>query len=188
MQMTVQGTVVDEAGVAIGGASVTLGGDSSSPPLTAVTDFSGHYELHVVTSNNYFGGHADKTSYETTWRDSYFAASPGVLNFRLFQPLRLAAGDSAHLNVTADGSLCGIDDEWYCRIVRVHADRAGTLEVQATPDNPSIRAVAAIGNVSYDCCPSAASVSVSAGQEVLIYVQLDWDKPTTGVTLRTSMR
>jgi hypothetical protein len=183
--MNLSGTVIDESGTPIGGATVSLspaGGSAS----TAVTDTNGRYALALPATAD-FGGHADKAGYDSTWRDAYFAAGPGILNFRLFRTLRIADADSAHVMVTTDGSVCGIDDEWLCRTVRVSASRAGTLDVQGIADDPSIRPLIGIGEVGYACCPAPSSVVVSAGAEVLVYIQLAWNGRGTGVTLRTSI-
>ena len=190
VQTTVRGTVLDEAGVPVGGATVAFSGAPQlpTPSTTVMTDPNGNYEVTVASSMDFYWGRADRASYESTYRPSYFAANPGVLNFRLFQPVRIAAGDSVHIAVTADGPICGYDDEWFCRTVRVRAGSPGILSVQAVPDDPSIPAVAAIQTPGGGCCPEPTTVAVSPGNEVIVYVELAWNKPVTGVTLNTSIR
>jgi hypothetical protein len=183
----ITGTVLDESGAAIGGATVSLSnsGVGSTDSHAAVTDNNGRYEI-TLTGVVGYGGHADKTGYETTWRDSEFAAAPNVLNFRLFRTVHITDADSAHVTVTTDGSVCGIDDDWWCRVVRVTATRPGTLTVQTISDDPSIHAIAVIGTIGL-CCPGPSQAAVSAGDELLVYVHLPWNGPGTGVAIHTSI-
>ena len=184
-KVTIGGTVVDDLGIPLTGATVSLT-PYGVPSTSAVTDASGRYAVTLPATYD-FGGRADKSGYETTWRDSYFEAGPGTLNFRLFRTIRVQDTDSTHLTLSADGSICGDDDEWFCRAVHVSVTHTGTLSVQASADDPTAQVLIGIGQVSHlYCCPTPTSSTVVAvGDDVLVYVQLPFNRPVTGVTLRT---
>jgi len=184
--MTVTGSVVDENGAGLGGATVTLTTPDSSRVM-GQTDASGRYAITIPTVA-FYSGTADKPGYETTFRDSYFLSAPHTLNFRLFQPLRIVDGTSAHVTVTSDGAICGFDDEWFCRSVHVQASHAGMLSVDATSDDPSIRPTVSIRVVADPCCEAPGPVMVGAGEDVLVYVMLWWNGPVTGVRIRPSIQ
>ncbi len=184
---TITGTVIDEAGAPVSGATVTLSGASmAATPSSVVTDAAGHYGVTVQDSLGY-GGHADKAGFETSWRDSYFEAGPYVLNFRLFRTLIMTDTDSVHLTVTTDGSVCGIDDDWWCRSVRVNASHTGTLTVDAIPDDLGLHPLVAIGPMGL-CCSAPSSIAVASGDQVTVYLHLPWSEPGGRVMLRTSIR
>jgi len=184
--MTITGTVVDESGAPAPGATVKIASNGVAFG-TAVTDVGGRYSV-TGPAIAYFWGTADKSGYETTLRDSYFTESPGVLNFRLFPSVRVAGGSSVHVAVTKDGSICGFDDEWFCRIVRVTAGQSGSLAIDGTADDSSLQAAVAIGTVDPGCCRAPAAKTVAAGDEVLVYVLFPWNGRVSGVTVRTSVR
>jgi Carboxypeptidase regulatory-like domain len=179
--VNVTGRVVDENGVGLAGATVAL---RTSDPMRATgqTDASGRYAI-TLPATAYFWGTADKPGYETTFRDSYFLSAPATLDFRLFQPLRIVDGTSAHVTVTSDGPICGFDDEWFCRTVHIQASHDGMLNVDATSDDPSIRAAIAIRPGPDFCCEAPAPVKVGAGDDVPVYVLLWWNGPVTGVRI-----
>jgi len=184
--MNVTGRVVDENGVGLAGATVALA-TQDSLHVTGQTDANGHYAI-TLPAATYFWGTADKPGYETTFRDSYFLSAPSTLNFRLFQPLRIADGTSAHVTVASDGAICGFDDEWFCRTVHVQASHAGMLSVDATSDDPSIRPAIAIRPAAGWCCEAPAPVKVDTGEDVPVYVLLWWNGPVTGVRIRPSIQ
>jgi hypothetical protein len=150
---------------------------------------NGRYELSLPLSS-YYVGTADKANYETTWRvGSYSFTGPNTLNFRLFGTLRMMDIDALHVAVTTDGSICGIDAEWWCRTVHVFTRHAGTLDVRVMSDDPSVQSEVSIGfPISPPCCPSETSAVVSAGQDVMVNVLLWEYGPGGGVLLRTSIQ
>ena len=184
--MRVTGRVVDENGVGVAGATVTLT-TPDSLRVPGQTGANGGYAI-TIPAVAYFSGTADKPGYETTFRDSYFLSAPDTLNFRLFQPLRIGDGTSAHVTVTSDGPICGFDDEWFCRTVHIQASRTGRLTVDATSDDPSVRPAIAIRALADLCCEAPAPVNVGAGEEVPVYVLLWWNGPVTGVRIRPSIQ
>ncbi|HEY7287737.1 MAG TPA: carboxypeptidase regulatory-like domain-containing protein [Vicinamibacterales bacterium] len=184
--MTVTGTVLDEAGLPAAGAAVSIAANGVAP-VSAATDAYGRYSV-TLPAVSYFWGNADKAGYETTSRDSYFSESPRVLNFRLFRPVRVDTGNSVHVFVTTDGSICGFDDEWFCRTIRVSAAQSGALVVEGTADDSSVPLTLTIGAVDPPCCTATVPKTVRVGDEVLVYVLLPWNGRVTGVTLRPSIR
>ncbi len=177
----VQGTVVNEAGAPVIGGLLTFLTPAGQPKT--VTDSIGHYQIGIAGGQN-FGARAEMDGYESTYRDDYFTAGPGVLNFRLFRTLRVTAGDSVHVGITSDGSVCGFDDEWLCRTVGVAIGGTGTLNVSVAGDDHSTLAAVTTNQRYY---PLQMSVPVAAGQEVSVQVLLPWSGTGGGVTLSTSI-
>jgi hypothetical protein len=69
-------------------------------------------------------------------------------NFRLYRSVTLAAGESAHLAIAPDNSLCTGDSLGFlCRKVHVTVPSSGTLVLDTIADDPSNTFWLAIGDV-----------------------------------------
>lgn len=180
--ITMHGTVVNETGAPVAAGMVTFEMGFNQPKT--VIDATGHYQIDIP-AGQYFIGRAETDGYESSFRGAYFEAGPDVLNFRVFRTLRVTAGDSAHVAITSDGSICGFDDEWLCRTVHVSSTNAGILRLSVVGDDPSMLASVTTNQHYY---PLNAALPVVAGQDVDVQVLLPWSGPGGGVTLLTSVQ
>jgi hypothetical protein len=131
------GVVLTEDGQPVPGATVSMN-------TTATTDGNGFYRLTLYEPAPWAGGYAKVTHplYENTV--TLVGIDPAqtdvTKNFRLFRSVTLVAGESAHLAITPDSSLCdGADEytEFLCRKVHVTVPSSGTLVLEAIGDDPS---------------------------------------------------
>lgn len=186
------GVVRDENGVPVPGARLEMFASSSAP---VVTDGNGYYDMAaaLLVSGQVFGNELTitKAGYETT-----HAWVPGLddttQDFRVYHVLTLAAGDSVHLAIDPDNSLCGLDDEFRCRTIRVVMPSSGTLALETIADDPSNAFWLAIGESFQFQYPFALrtqiSTSMAAGSTVPVQVLRPWQAPPApqGFTLKTS--
>jgi hypothetical protein len=195
----VTGIVSDDDGSTVAGATVTFQSNpiGGSEPVTtaAQTDSSGRYALTFVG--------VASTANLAVVHDGYERSSVGIVlpvagtvtaNIVLRRILRIAAGDA--LAVSVDGkTLCGLEDEWICRTVRVAVTTAGastlTLQVTAAGLQPAV-GVASPAHptvvLPYPCCGTQVQTAVSGGDELIVDVMLPWTSHTGVVTLRTSLQ
>jgi hypothetical protein len=132
-----KGVVLTEDDHPVPAATVKIGSS-----LTATTDGNGVYQLDLSEPAQWLGewGWVTHTLYEDTEKGVRYA--PGqtdvTQNFRLYRSMTLAAGDSAHLAITPDNSVCTNDDDVYiCRKVHVSVPSGGTLVLDTIADDPS---------------------------------------------------
>jgi hypothetical protein len=111
---------------------------SASP--AAVTDGNGYFDLAatLLVSGHVFGTGVTitKAGYEDT--HTWAAGLNDVTqDFRLYPIMNMAAGEAAHLAITPDNSLCGIEEEFRCRTVHVVMPSSGTLVLDTIAEDPS---------------------------------------------------
>jgi len=182
----VAGAVVDERGVPVAGADLTL--DGSSPLKTAVTDANGAFDITVDLWQRGTTLTVGKMGYETS--RYWVALDPGQTtsrNLKLHDIQNLAAGQSLRLVANLDDPGCGYE-LYTCRRVRIRSSSRGTLTVAITPDN----AAAQFGLVTAGQEPGLGtrdrlSVPVVAGGETVIEVVIFSGRFPEGFTLNTSL-
>jgi len=174
------------------GARIQVFSSSSSP---VVTDGNGYYDLAaaLLVSGNVFGN--DVTITKAGYEDTH-AWVPGLddmmQDFGLYHVLTLAAGDSVHLAINPDNSLCGLDEEFRCRTIRVVMPSSGMLALETIADDPANAFWLAIGESFQFQYPFALrtqiSTSMDAGSTVPVQVLRPWQAPPApqGFTLKTS--
>jgi hypothetical protein len=158
----VSGHVTDEAGTPIADAYVAVdyhrgGGSYSNPPsqclpindfcwLKTLTDGSGVYtaEFDAAPDLRYPGNmgyvYSFRAGFEANVQLLPTGATSVVRELRLRRTRTLAAGESTSVFADTDSSLCSdLEDLWAlqsrCEVVRIAADAAGTLLVEARPAN-----------------------------------------------------
>jgi hypothetical protein len=183
------GVVTDgDSGAPIAGATVTQPFSSVTP---ATTDGNGYYDIAVSESVWDYGIPIwiSKPGYDDThgWAD----ANDGKRHdFRLFRPITIAAGAATHVTISADNSLCGFDDDYRCRLVRVAAPSSGTLVVQSTADNPAKPIWLVTGtDVGLNVASTTnLSIPVTAGAVVDVLLYRFWSPPPTDAgTITTTL-
>jgi hypothetical protein len=195
-----QGMVSDrDGGARIPGATITVftGAASPQPPtVTTSTDAFGHYEIEfsgtiqaTVT--------ASRDGFEPTvaWADVIAGIETITKNLQLDRTVHLMAGDALTVMIAPGGQICGLEDEWFCRIIRVSAPQSGSLVLGVSSTDAAARPAVGIGSPrapfvpQYPCCPPATQVPVSAGDEVIAEAMLPWTMSKAAlVTLNTSLR
>jgi hypothetical protein len=187
------GLVLDESGMPLPGARVEVFSASSSP---AVTDGNGYYDLAamLMVSGHVFG--TDVTITKAGYEDTH-AWVPGLddltQDFRLYRIMNITAGQSVHLAITPDNSLCGFEEEFRCRTLHVVAPSSGTLVLDTIADDPSTAFWIVIGdrfNVQYPF-RGVIHISVSMNEQSTATVQIlrPWQAPLApqGFMLETSL-
>jgi len=170
---------------------------SQPPGRSATADSSGHYRLIGLPAPPSGGAlvWATADGYEEDIR-YYSAASQ---DFRLYPIERIMAGDSTVVTVRPDDSLCGADahapgsgGESVCRTVRI-VPTDGVMTVEALPIGGGARPrlvvlVVAGDRLLVERLGNPVSIEMTVGTEVIVYVEMGSDSPTTEpFTLTTSM-
>ena len=136
------GRITDENGLPISGAIVSVGGS-----IEGTTDASGAYQLDLETERlrpavGYV--YVKHPGFESVVNEVLRSMPVTSFDVRLRRELRMAAGDSVHLEIASDDAICyssqGMPtdplNQWSCRIVRVSTpSTAGTLVVDVVPDD-----------------------------------------------------
>jgi hypothetical protein len=110
-------------------------------PVPATTDGNGVYQLDVSEPALWTGnwGWVTHPLYEDTQKVVPWAAGQADVtqNFRLYRSMTLAAGESAHLAITPDSSVCTNDaPQFYlCRTVHIAVPSSGTLVLDTIADD-----------------------------------------------------
>jgi hypothetical protein len=146
------GVVLTEDGGPVPAATVTFTPGNPGGWANATTDGNGFYQMALDQPASWAGTHARVTQalYEDTavvvpWLPSQTDVTQ---NFRLYRSVTLAAGESAHLAITPDNSLCTGDSLGFvCRTVHVTVPSSGTLVLDTIADDPSNTFWLAIGDV-----------------------------------------
>jgi hypothetical protein len=130
VELHVSGAVLEDADVPVPGAVITSGMDN------AVTDAGGSFDMTIHTR---FSGEfvtVSKEGYESTL--SFAAGSTNGVNtqnFRLYKPRIIDVGESVTLPISTEGSLCGLEGEWACRVIRIVPSRTGTVLVNVSSND-----------------------------------------------------
>lgn len=200
-----RGRVLDEGQAPVAGATIRAGG---APGGSAITDASGAFDI-AVTINlqhrplGFVFVNIEKAGYEASLSGASFASSEsssGIADvsqdYRLYRIRTIIAGAATRLVLEPDDPWCGLEAEWSCRIIRIRSLRAGTLIVEAIPDQDSggIGLVVS-GRYEYPfTLTPRMSIPVSAGQDTAVDVLTRFDgvggKPVgsaKGLTVITSV-
>lgn len=199
-----RGRVLEEGQLPVAGATVKVGG---SPGGSAVTDANGAFDIAVSINPQsrplgFVFVNIEKPGYERSLSGASFESfgSPSGIadasqDYRLYRIRTITAGAAMRFAVAPDDPWCGFEGEWSCRIIRIRALGAGTLIVEAIPDNASGFGLVVSGVYTYPfTLTPRLSIPVGAGQEtsVDLLTGFDWvnGKPVglpQSVTLITSL-
>ena len=139
-----RGRVLEEGAVPVTGAAVKTSG---APGGFAITDGSGAFDIAVTIDTRsrplgFVFVNIDKSGYEPSIAGASFESfgAPAGLadvskDYRLYRTRTITAGSAARLAIEPDDPWCGFEAEWTCRVVRIRAPQAGTLIVEAIPDD-----------------------------------------------------
>jgi hypothetical protein len=160
------GSVTDERGVPIAGASISL----APQTVGTVTNPDGFYELSGAFGSSYgFPLLATREGYEPNYQWVPFATE-AVRNFRLRAVIRVSAGEGLSVSVDADDTLYGSSEQYRARRVRVVALGTGGLVVEGF-SSTGRRVLLSDHVFEYSpCCPTRLDLDVSTGQEVAVHV------------------
>ena len=186
------GVVLTEGGRPVPAATVSF--QPSGTPRNvenATTDGNGFYQLTLDQPASWAGTHARVTQplYEDTlvvvpWPPTQTDVTQ---NFRLYQSVTLAAGESAHLAITPDNSLCTGDNLGFvCRTVHVTVPSSGTLVLDTIADDPSNTFWLAIGDVDAFQEVTHLSRSMNTATTVVVMVLRPSNIVAGGFTLKTA--
>jgi hypothetical protein len=196
--------VLEEGQVPVAGATVKVGG---SPGGSAVTDASGAFDIAVSINPQlrplgFVWVNIERAGYERSLSGASFESfgSPSGIadvsqDYRLHRIRTITAGAAMRLVVAPDDPWCGFEGEWSCRIIRIRSLQAGTLIVEAIPDEGSGFGLVLSGVYKYPfTLTPRISIPVGAGHEtsVDLLTGFDWvnGKPVgapKGITLITSL-
>jgi hypothetical protein len=187
----ISGIARDDEGRPVAGAKVIFYPWPSSLVNEAIaeTDPSGVYGVTFVAGRDAVGGIAhlltEKSGYETDDRYIVPKGPEVTQDLTVYRIKRLTAGDSTRVTVRPDDPLCGIDDDWTCRAVRITAPSSGTLSIAATLGDTTIMSGLQVGGRVYF---GKTSLQVSEGNEVLMYALLYWTETASqSFIIKTSM-
>ena len=116
-------------------------------------------------------------------------------NFRMYRSMTLAAGESAHLAITPDNSLCS-DQEGYheslCRRVHLNVPSSATLVLDTIADDPSNTFWLSNGDVVPSPFQTVTHVSRSMDTATTVVVLIFQPRPWNiagagGFTLKTAL-
>jgi hypothetical protein len=178
--------VVDERGVPVAGADLTIEG--SSPSKNVVTDANGAYDVSVDLWQRGTSVTVAKVGYETSrYWVSLDAEKTTSRKLKLPDVQNVAAGQSLRLALALDDPGCGYE-LYTCRRVRIRSLSRGTLIIAATPDD----AGAQLGVVTAGQEPGLGTrdrlaVPVVPGGETVIEVVIFAGRFPEGFTLSTSL-
>ena len=155
----VSGVVADEAGSPIANARIEI--DYAPPPgqlfafVQSTANGSGFYEVDFET-NGPFTNFFQLLNLEPTagvlyaWSEDYqdniqllpWGATDIVKNLRLRRVRTITAGEPITVSIEPDSSICSDREDWFlpdrkCHQFEVLADSAGTLTIEARPEDAS---------------------------------------------------
>jgi Carboxypeptidase regulatory-like domain len=180
-----KGFVVDDGGAPVAGATVVTYGYGTQ--TSAISDDAGFYDIEFMNGAPTEAA-ATKDGFERTLRYVNPTSLAGPQTLRLYRIERITAGANRTVMVAVDDPICGLEDEWTCRTIRVVAPRAGTMHIELTAKTAPAAFGLAVGMVNYPCCARSASVAMKAGDEISALILLAWTSPVSvEFTLATSL-
>jgi hypothetical protein len=168
-------TVIDEDDRPVVGAAVRF---DSQPPVIAVTDATGAFEMSVESSQSAgafpLAVAVEKSGYEPSWG----WVGSCCQRIRLYRIREMTAGDTVTLTLFNE-AYCGDFLDYPCRRFRVRSSSKGLLTVQVTPDDFSV--LLADGTGRQGTFPRL-SVQVEANSETSfdVWASGSWDGQGTG--------
>ena len=172
VRLMLTGTILDENDAGAAGATVAAPYQPGTQ-MPAVTDASGRFALSLNLDLSVWPlatVTATKDGFDTTTNVANFEGFANTSQtLRLYRPLPVAAGGSAHVAFPIDGNLCGLELEYVCRHVIVSAPTSGNVSIDLTPDDPA-KAVC-LGPVAYPfTCSTHEVIAVAAGHNADVYL------------------
>jgi hypothetical protein len=184
------GVVLTEDGQPVPAATVSW--RSPGGPAIATTDGNGFYDLTVDQSESWAGTFAQVT--HALYDDTYVEVDwvPGQTdvthNFRLYRSITLAAGESTHLTITPENSLCTSDEvSFVCRIAHVTVPTRSTLVLDTIANDPSNTFWLSTGDLEAFQKVTHLSISINAATTVVVRVLRPGDIAGGGFTLKTAL-
>src|SRR5262245_28991587 len=166
--VTITGSVVDERGVGVSGATVFTYQTGS-----VHTDPSGTYRIEVPITSGLIEAKVEHRGYERHERLLRAVETPQ--NFLLRDVIRMAPGESRQVTVTPDDSLYGFDFEFRRRTVRVKSPITAAVEFEIVAEDPRYLIGLAFGTMpAYPCCSTRTMVDMRAGEEVSAHALMAW--------------
>ncbi len=183
---TVSGVVKDGDGAAVPDVAVRSAAERTT------SDAGGFYTLEIQRRQRYTGIVLSKSGFEDSAHPINLIAN-GVTraDLTLHRVLVINAGDSINLELKQEDPVCGFEDEWLCRRIRIRAGAPGTLIAEVTPLAGSIEVALTVGQIRYPFQqPTRITQPVnSASQEVAVDVLVWWGFPgRTAVRLATTLQ
>jgi hypothetical protein len=169
-------------------------GTGRADEVNATTDGNGFYQLALDQPASWASALArvTQTLYEDTVGEVDWGPGPGLnvtQNFRLYRSVALAAGESAHLAITRDNSMCDPSDEpFFCRTVHVTVRSSGTLVLDTIADDPPNTFLLAIGDPPFQNVTHITR-SIDTATTVVVLVGRLWYNAAVpgGFTLKTAL-
>jgi len=192
------GFVRDESSQPVAEAKVVVYGTDRSTSVVT-TDSNGFYETVTQIATNlivpWYEVTISKTGFDETSNGVLFRNNEDTTaDFFLFRPVRLTAGEQQQLPVTFAGPLCGFELEYACRRVDVVASSDGTLTIEATANDPAVKAGVSPVQSGLPQPHSSIVLPVRAGQTVSVEILVDPSTPLSGgsltlvpITFKTSL-
>ena len=169
--LRLSGTVRDDQGAPVPGATITLTGIES--PVSASTDAAGFYTTSASVDTFYAPPLAwvsiKRSGYEDLDNAAIFTGlQDTTANFVTFRRTPIPGGTEVTLGVAFNGPLCGFDLEYPCRHVLVSAPAAGTLVLETTANASGSYF---FGPISYPVAGvTRRSLAVTAGETVPVEI------------------
>jgi hypothetical protein len=194
--LRVIGRVLDIRDATVAGAYVS--GFHADGVSDTVSDLDGAYALIVPSRQINLSVRVEKAGFEPSSVDVFLSlnASTADVNrdLRLYQIVRVNAGDSVDLPIRPDDPICAsvqADFDWPCRRVRVLSAFAGRLTVVPTLDpstlGPGPVVQMQLPGVPDVFPPTALNVAVGAGSETIVELLLLARGTAHTTTLHTSL-
>jgi hypothetical protein len=195
------GVVTDDDGRPVAAAKVSvqpwLYAMPSPPRVSTMTGADGSYTIDFNGMRDAAGGvgyvYGDQTDHETVVRYLQPSGQTLAQNLHLYRINRLTAGADASIVVRQDDSICGLDDTWNCRTVRVTSLSAGkvtlSLDSQGATVQSGLETSVTGDSTSYRCCAASTIYDVRAGTQIAVNVLVEWTaKQSQLLTLHTSLQ
>jgi hypothetical protein len=125
-----------------------------------------------------FRFNVSKDGYEAaTFYQAQVNNNPDVTkNVRLSRISRVTSGGSVDLTLLGDGQVCGFEDEFICRRVRVIPQAGGTVTMSVISDRSDVNFEVAIDPLTFPY-PRTSSLTLhaTAGAEMVVDVLAPWN-------------
>ena len=179
--------MTDDDGRPVAAAKVSvrpfLYGTPNPPLVSTMTRADGSYTIDFGATGSsgsiigdVYGEHPDHETYSRFLQTSGQSFTQDI---RLYRINRLTAGADTSIVIRPGDSICGLDDEWTCRTVRVTSPSAGkvtlTLDSQGEGSQTGLETSVVGVNTSYRCCASSTVYDVGAGAEIAVDVLMPWN-------------
>jgi hypothetical protein len=187
------GIATEDDGNPVVGATVTVqpwvyAPTTTVPSVSGMTDGRGFYIIDFDANRDAVGG-VGWVWVESAGHDpSYYYVIPAsasqnaTQNLHLYRIKRITASESTLLTVLPGDTMCGDNDQFFCRTMHVVASTDGLMTIEAVPTPSASNAGLEImgrGGSGYRCCSLTTSIPVTAGTEVTANVGAWWTSTTS---------